>query len=283
MPSRSAFADLGSEANWRYARALGRAFAGAVIFSLPILMTMEMWRLGFYLDRTKLLQFALLDFLVLIGLSRLSGFEKTDKWWQDLSDVLSAYGIATLASAVVLALFALIDLSMPLSEVIGKVAIQSVPASFGAMLGAKQLGSSDQGSTDDRRDRASYAGQLFLMMAGALFLGFSVAPTEEMIFISYRMTPWDSALLVIASILLLHGFVYAVGFKGQEKPPGPTGFFSLFFRFSIVGYAIAVLVSLYLLWTFGRTGHTSWSQVASMVAVLAFPGSVGAAIARLII
>jgi putative integral membrane protein (TIGR02587 family) len=275
--------DTSAAANWRYAKGLGRAFAGAIIFSLPILMTMEMWQLGFYLERTKLLQFALVNFVVLVGLSRLSGFEKTDSWWQDLTDALSAYGIATPASLAVLAMFAIIDPSMPSTEVIGKVAIQSVPASFGAMLGAKQLGSRDERGKDEERDRSTYVGQLFLMMAGALFLGFSVAPTEEMILISFRMTAWQSVLLVVASILLLHGFVYAVGFKGQEEPPGPTGFFSLFFRFSIVGYAIASIVGFYLLWTFGRIEETSVAQAASMVAVLAFPGSVGAAIARLII
>jgi putative integral membrane protein (TIGR02587 family) len=275
--------DTSPPANWRYAKGLGRAFAGAVIFGLPILMTMEMWQLGFYLDRTKLLQFALVNFLVLVGLSRLSGFEPTVSWWQDLMDALSAYGIATLASLTVLAMFAVIDLSMPTSEIVGKVAIQSVPASFGAMLGAKQLGSRDEVGSDEERQRATYAGQLFLMMAGALFLGFSVAPTEEMILIAFRMSPLHSILLVAVSILLLHGFVYAVGFKGEEKPPGPTGFFSLFFRFSIVGYAIAVIVGLYLLWTFGRIEGTGIAQAASMVAVLAFPGAVGAAIARLII
>jgi uncharacterized membrane protein len=37
------------------------------------------------------------------------------------------------------------------------------------------------------------------------------------------------------------------------------------------------------MWTFGRIGDTSMAQAASMVAVLAFPASVGAAIARLII
>ena len=104
--------DTSAAANWRYAKGLGRAFAGAIIFSLPILMTMEMWQLGFYLERTKLLQFALVNFVVLVGLSRLSGFEKTDSWWQDLTDALSAYGIATLASLAVLAMFAIIDPSI---------------------------------------------------------------------------------------------------------------------------------------------------------------------------
>ena len=33
--------------DWAYIRDLGRAFGGALLFSLPLLMTMEMWALGF--------------------------------------------------------------------------------------------------------------------------------------------------------------------------------------------------------------------------------------------
>ena len=39
-------------------RDLARAFAGAAIFGLPLLMTMEMWSLGFSLDPLKLALFA---------------------------------------------------------------------------------------------------------------------------------------------------------------------------------------------------------------------------------
>jgi hypothetical protein len=46
-----------------------RAFAGALIFSLPMLMTMEMWWLGFYMD---LLRLALLLIVLLPLLVRLS-------------------------------------------------------------------------------------------------------------------------------------------------------------------------------------------------------------------
>ena len=263
----------------RYAVGLGRAFAGAIIFSLPLLMTMEMWWLGFYLDRLKLLLFLLVNFVVLVGLSRVAGFEKTYGWDEDCIDALAAFGVAAVASAAVLALFGVITPAMPPGEIVGKVAIQTVPASFGAMVANKQLGGDDAGQAC----RSGYAWQLFLMLAGALFLAFNVAPTEEMVLISFRMTPWHGIALVGASILLLHAFVYTVGFKGQEEPAGVGGFAATFIRFSIVGYAIAVLVSLYVLWTFGRTEGAYLPQIAMMAAVLAFPAAIGAAIARLVV
>ena len=87
----------------------------------------------------------------------------------------------------------------------------------------------------------------------------------------------------LLSILLLHAFVYGVGFAGGQERPEGRDRLSLFLRFSIVGYGIALLVSLYVLWTFGRSDGGDLGQVSITVAVLAFPAAIGAAIARLVV
>lgn len=262
-------------------KGLARAFAGAIIFSLPLLMTMEMWELGFYLDRLMLAQFVAMDLFVLVGLSRVAGFERTRGWFEDVLDAFAAFAVAVFASVCVLALFAVIRVDMATDEVIGKVAIQSVPASFGAMIANRQLGARDGRQVGDQ-DRSSYGGELFLMVAGALFLSFNVAPTEEMVLIAYQMTYWHGLALVLISILLMHAFVYGVGFAGQHEI-GDEHALRIFVRYSLVGYAIAALVSLYALWTFGRTVDSSAETVAMVTAVLAFPSAIGAAIARLVV
>ncbi len=274
--------DVGRRANWKYLTGLGRALAGASMFSLPLLMTMEMWWLGFYLEPQQLLQFAIVNFLVLIGLSSVSGFESTKSWGDDVMDAFAAYGVAVIWSASILWVLGVIAADQPAHEIIGKVVLQAVPASFGAMLAGKQLGTKERDPRAER-DRASYWGQLFLMLAGALFLGFSVAPTEEMILISFQMGALHAVLLMLVSVAALHAIVYTLGFKGEERPPGQTSFWNMFLRYTIVGYAIAVLVALYLLWTFGRLAGTDEAQIASMVTVLAFPGALGAALARLVV
>lgn len=260
---------------------LGRAFAGAIMFSLPLLMTMEMWWLGFYLERWKLLQFMAVNLVVLVGLSRVAGFEETRSWSEDGWDALAAYAIAAIASSAVLALFGIITWGMTADEIVGKIAIQSVPASFGAMIARKQLGSSDR-DRHGQKERASYGGELFLMMAGALFLSFNVAPTEEMVLIAYKMTLWHGVALVLVSVAVMHAFVYGVAFAGQPEL-GDERLSTIFMRYTLVGYAIAVLISVYVLWTFGRTSETSLTAAAMMTAVLAFPSAIGAAIARLVV
>src|ERR671926_114564 len=58
---------------------------------------------------------------------------------------------------------------------------------------------------------------------------------------------------------------------------------SVWLRYTIVGYSLVLLISLYILWTFGRTNGQSFHQILSAVVVLGFPASVGAASARLIL
>ena len=274
-------------ANRDYALGLARAFGGAIIFGLPLLMTMEMWFLGFYAHPARMLLFLLLNLVMLVGLSRFGGFERTSSLAEDVLDALAAYGVGILASAVILFLFGVLSPAMPVDEISGKVAIQSVPASFGAMLARKQFtagpGDEDAVLEDQAVKRAGYGGELFLMMAGALFLAFNMAPTEEMILIGYQMSPWHSLALILASLLLLHVLVFAVGFAGQEQAPEGYGLSRTLLAFTIPGYGIALLVSLYVLWTFGRTDGEEMSQIAAAVTVLGFPAALGAAIARLVV
>ncbi len=270
-----------------YAVGLARAAGGAIIFGLPLLMTMEMWSLGFSADPVRLLLFLLVNFVVLVGLSRFGGFERTANVGDDLLDALAAYGVAIIASAATLAVFGILRAAMPIEELAGKIAIQSVPASFGAMIARKQLsgrgGEPDGDGGPEASRRSGYGAELFLMMAGALFLAFNVAPTEEMVLIAYIMTPWHAIALLLFSLLLLEAFVYGVGFAGQEQPAEGATFARRFLSTTVAGYGIALIVSLYVLWTFGRTDGAGLIQVAEMTVVLGFPAAVGAAIARLVV
>lgn len=270
--------------NRDYAIGIARAFGGAIIFGLPLLMTMEMWSLGLSIHPLRMVLFVVLNFGVLVVLSRFGGFEPTSSLGEDVLDALGAYAVGIVASALVLGLFGLVSLNMPLAELAGMIAVQSIPTSFGAMLARKQLGDGDSDKTQEQQARSDgYAGQLFLMLAGALFLAFNVAPTEEVVLIGFKMTPWHSLALISASLLILHAFVFAVGFPGQEQAPAGYGPVRLFLAYTVPGYGIALLVSLYILWTFGRLDGAAFETVAGSLAVLAFPACIGAAIARLVV
>jgi len=261
---------------------LARAFGGAIIFSLPLFMTMEMWHLGSYMERGRLAGLLILMIPVLVGLSHYCGFEPTFEWQDDVVDAFVAYAVAFLAGAVVLSLFGELRSGMPWEEIVGKLALQVVPGSVGALLAEGQLGTRDE-HAEEEKERCTYSGALFLMLVGALFLALNVAPTEEMILISYKMSAAQGIALACLSLASMHAFVYAVEFRGQSHIPEGTPHWSLLFRYTIPGYAIALLASLYLLWTFGRVDGTGPMHVAMVTVVLGFPAAIGAAAARLMI
>lgn len=267
--------------NRQYAIALSRALAGAIIFSLPLLMTMEMWWLGSYLAPWRLLQFSLANMVMLYFLSRVAGFEESHNALDDTLDAFAAFAVAVFAASALLWLIGAIRPGMTGGEVAGMVAIQTVPASFGAMIGAKLLG---EGAEIEDREywRRTYSGRLFLMLAGALILSFTVAPTEEMILIAYQMTAWQGLVLVLLSILALHAILYFVGFPGQ-KLRSEANVATALLRHSLPGYAIAICASFYILWSFGRVDGSDPYQIAMTVAVLGFPASIGAGIARVVV
>ncbi|MBA2239603.1 MAG: TIGR02587 family membrane protein [Lysobacter sp.] len=268
----------------RYATSLARAFAGAILFAFPLILTMEMWWLGFYMDRQRLCLFLLVTFALLVPLSRLVGFERTSSRSQDIMDSSVAIGVGVIASTVLLLIFGLLEAGMSLDEIVGKIAVQTVPASIGAMVARGQLGSDTDAEQQDAKERqAGYGGQLLQMIAGAVFLAFNVAPTEEMILIAFKMSAVQGIGLMLLSIALLHAFVYALDFRGKEALPERMGFVEGVLSYSIAGYGIAVLVTLYVLWTFGRTDGAAIADIVMMTVVLAFPAALGAAAARLII
>ena len=271
-------------ANRRFFKGLARAFGGAVVFSLPLLMTMEMWQMGFYMDRLRLALFMILMIPLLIGIDHYAGFESTSTWTEDVIDGMVAYGVAFVASATILFLLNVVNAGMPLREVLGKISLQAVPASFGAVLASSQLGGSGEGAGEqERKERGGYGTEVFLMIAGAVFLAFNVAPTEEMILIAFKATKWHVIALAAASLALAHAFVYAVDFKGQHKIPEGTPWWSIFLRYTVVAYAVSLLVSAYVLWTFGRYEYGTYSMYVTMAIVLGFPASIGAAASRLLL
>lgn len=258
---------------------LGRALGGALIFCLPMLMTAEMWELGFYMDRWRLLLLLLVSFPVLMFLSHYSGFERTWGWRDDLRDVGIAYGVGLLASASFMLVLAILQPGLSLSELVGKLVLQAIPAALGALLARSQFG-------QDRSDGApeeGYGGELGVMAVGALFLSLNVAPTEEIVLIAYRMSAWHSLLLMGLSILIMHGFVYAAEFKGSSTVPQGVSWWELMLRFTFVGYALGLAIALYALWTFSRLDDLSFGQIVGAIIVLGFPASIGAAAARLIL
>lgn len=264
-----------------FATCLARAFGGALLFSLPMLMTMEMWDLGVHMDRLRLALLVVLMLPLLVGLAYYLGFESATSLLDAVLDAFVAIAVAAGLSAVILALFGELSLDASPREWIGKISLQSVTGSIGALLAQSQFGNPG-GNRANRRDGGDFA-EYFFMAAGALFLSTNVAPTEEVILIAHKISPWLAVLLLALSLLLMHAFVYAVDFKGQHDRAEHISLMNEFIRFTVLGYCLALVISALLCWCFGRFDGIAFGEMLRIAIVLSFPASIGAAAARLVL
>src|SRR5918999_3371984 len=197
----------------RFGVDLAHDFGGAIIFSFPLLMTMEMWWLGFYMDRFRLALFLALAFVTVVGLSYFEGGEETLKI--ELLDALVACAAGYAVAAVMLLLFGIIKPGMSADEVVGKISLHAVPSSIGAILARRLLEVEE--TRKERRRRQGYGAKLFLMGVGAIFLAFQLAPTEEMVLIGHRMTEWHAVALALISLCMMQVFNCAVERRGRQR------------------------------------------------------------------
>lgn len=271
---KTAEGGMGSEVD--YLSDMGRAFGGALLFSLPLMMTMEMWALGVSAAPERRLAFVIAALPVLYGLAHYAGFSARRGLVNNSLDTLVALAIGFSASAALLAMFNVLDYSS-LTSAVGQISLQAVPAALGALVARRQLsGDAEEGDEEE----ASYLGELFLMLAGALFFAMNLAPTEEMRLIAYLTTPSGALGLLVLSLLLLHIIVFEAGFAGQEEKESPL---RALLDFTLPGYALCLAASFAMLWVFGAVdGHGAGAVMANVV-VLAFPAALGAAAARLLV
>ncbi|MGY1634643.1 TIGR02587 family membrane protein [Geodermatophilus sp. SYSU D01186] len=256
---------------------LGRAFAGALLFSMPLFMTMELWRLGLAVDRHRIALLLLSTVILVVGLAReLGGASAQPGWRGCLVDSGVAFLMAALAATVVLSVLGAVSWWRDWRDALSVVTLETLPAAVGASYARSQLG-----QTSGESQRAGYVHELFLMTAGAVVFAANVAPTEEIVLLAAEAAPWHGLALVAVSLVLMHAFVYWVGFRGQERARhGPLHAFA---SLTVVGYALALAVAAYLLWTLGRFDQTGWAALVMQSVVLALPASLGAAAARLIL
>ena len=267
-------------------RALVRALAGAVVFGLPLFMTMEMWTLGFAMRPERLALMLVLTVPLLAGLAYYGGFRHNIGLGDSVVDGLVAFALGAVAAALALVAFGVLGPESSPEQVVGTVALQSVPAAMGAALARSQLGLDEDEEEEDReRDWGeSYAGELFLMVAGALFFAFNLAPTEEIVLITLAQGhPAWAVGTMLASLLLLHAFVYALDFRGQHEEAHESARLPTFASLTVPGYALVLATSLLVLWLFGRVDGLEPSQALHLTAVLGLPGALGAATARLVL
>ena len=256
-----------------------RGFAGAVLFSFPMLMTMEMWSLGVSIEPPRLMLFIIVHLILLVGMASYARHDEAVVTRMDTLDAFAAYGVGVLAAATVLLLFGVVEPGMSVDAITRTIAIQAAPAAFGAMVAHLEL---DEPSAKTlARHPHGFSSSAFIMAVGALYLCSSLASTEEMMLIAHKMSAWQVAALMLFSLVMMQLFdEYAI----EEDLGSAAGqsTWSLSLAMTFIGYTIALTISFYILWTFGRTDGLTMMQLLEEMIVLGFPAALGAGAARLL-
>lgn len=279
----------------RSLREYARGVVGGLLFSLPLLYTMEVWWAGFVARPSHLLLYLTAGFILLFGYNRYAGLHEDASWLEVAFEAVEEMGLGLFVAAGILWLLGQIDGTMTLHEIVGKVVVEAVTVAIGVSVGAAQLGGNgDNGGKDqgmrkdgDGEERPlSVAGQIVLAGCGAVLFASNVAPTEEIVLIAIEATRWKVLGLAVLSfvlagtVLFYSDFRGAAGAGGTRAPQDGPG--TMVMRTSL-HYAVALAASAFILWFFGRFDGVSPEVAVAQTVALGVAASLGAAAGRVLL
>jgi putative integral membrane protein (TIGR02587 family) len=283
-------------------REYGRGVAGGLMFSLPLLHTMEVWLAGFNAHPWRLAAYVAATFVLLLGYNRFAGLRHDAGMREVAIDSVEELGIGFIIAAVALYLLGRITFAMPLNEIVGQVVIEAMTVAVGVSVGTTQLGGGggedsgegDEGGGDDGggggpagkagggEPELHFGSQMLLAFCGATLFAANVAPTEEIVVIAIEISWARLVGLALASLVLAALILHFCEFMGARRFVHNEGFGEVVAG-SVATYAVALFASGLMLWFFGRfDGVTLYTSLAQVV-VLGVAATLGASAGRLLL
>ncbi len=272
---------------------IARAFSGAFIFGVPLLWTMEMWWIGESIEMWKLILFLVLVFILNIYLAFFVGFRRADSIRASVHEAIDAVAAGVVTAVLVLLVLNRIAPGDPLGTILGKVIVQAIPLSIGAVAargllrqGGKEGDPSVQ-EEEEKRPEAPWGATLSDLgasAAGGVIIGFSIAPTAEIPMLAVEMTPWHLLALLLLSLAVSYVIVFVSGLGSGDKPRRQVGYFQRPFQETMLSYLVALLVAFAALYFFDQVDlDKPFFFVFTQVIILGFPTALGGAAGRAII
>lgn len=268
---------------------------GGLLFSFPLLYTMEIWYAGFLAQPYQLIVMMMATFLLLLGYNRFAGMHPGTSWKNVVIDSFEEIGIGLVMSFCILLMLNRIQLEEnSLDEIMGKVITEAMFVSIGVSIGTAQLGSSakeENEGEDSEPSEAEKAGTerrsgkvalVVLALCGSIIVGGSVAPTEEVLLIAVEAKPYHILGICLASILLSLVVCYFSDFKGVDRPDDQPTLYEIVFE-TCLTYCTALIASAFVIWYFFGFSDTGFWNILAQWIVLGLIASLGASAGRLLI
>ncbi|MBA3882830.1 MAG: TIGR02587 family membrane protein [Chthoniobacterales bacterium] len=266
-------------------REYARGMAGGLMFSLPLLYTMEVWWTGFVAEPMRLVVYMGAIFVLLLGYNHYAGLHHDACWSEVVIDSVEEMGLGLLVAALVLFLLGQLETDMSAYEIIGKITVEAMTVAIGISVGTSQLGGGDNGAKGGAEASAkqdvTFGGQIAIASCGAMLFAANVAPTEEIIMIATETRIEKLAGLAGLSLLLTALILYYIEFTSSTQYVHTTGIASVVVG-TVVTYAVALIISAAVLWFFGRFDQALGTCIAQTI-VLGLAASLGASAGRLLL
>ncbi|MBW3636320.1 MAG: TIGR02587 family membrane protein [Armatimonadetes bacterium] len=262
----------------------GRGIAGGLMFSLPLLFTMEVWFAGFMLHPARLALYVVATFGVLLAYNRFAGLRSDASWWECAIDSVEEMGLGLVLSAAILWLLGRLDVADDWLVIMGKIVIEGMTVAIGVSVGTAQLGGgqSDAGMENDESESSAGLSQLAIAFCGAVLFASNVAPTEEILVLAEENSPLKLLLLALVSFLLGSYVLFFAEFRGAQQFARAANMAGLV-RGAISTYAVALAASALMLFFFGRLDGETISLCVAQIVVVGLPASLGASAGRLLL
>jgi putative integral membrane protein (TIGR02587 family) len=213
-------------------------------------------------------------------------------WRGAFADAIVTKALGIVVSVIMLVLLGVAETDSSWSVVVSQIALLSIPISIGASLASSQLGEEEEEPASDEppkpQEEPTESGvkydlkDLGLTAFGGVFLGFSVAPTEEILLIATQGHWWQALGTAFLSMALTYIALFEAQFIGQSKRLSSQGVFQDPWPETVVTYGVSLIIAAYLLWFLGFLHHvTAPDEALAMILVLALPVSLGGAVARM--
>ena len=274
----------------RHARPLGESvreygcgIAGGLLFSLPLLYTMEVWQSGALLSPARQLAAIGLTFGILLGYNRYAGLRPERSWQEILIEAVEELGLGLLLAAILLVLLHRITVAQHPTEAIGRIVMEGIGVAIGVSVGTAQLGTrSDEDARRSEQREIGFAGQLIIAFCGAVLLAANMAPTDEILQLAAESPAWKLVGIAVLSMLLGAFVLFFVDFRGSRRWSRADSFGAVA-RGTVITYATALAASALLLWLFGRFDDIPAPTVVGQTVVLGLASTLGASAGRLLL
>ncbi|MEO0836797.1 MAG: TIGR02587 family membrane protein [Cyanobacteria bacterium J06642_3] len=291
--------DANNSDNWRQElKEIISGSSGGFLFGIPLLYTMEVWFIGSYVQPPILLSIFGITFIIIFLLNRIEGFrpQESETLPGAIAESIETLAIGMSCAALMLIILNRIDWQTPLLESLGKIIFEGVPFALGVAFSRSLLSGDAEVDLNGRRTSKSQSNNrnsnqiiwrdtladFSATLIGALFIAFSIAPTDEVTVLAAAASPLRLMMIVIAALSISYGIVFASTIANYQHRRQQQGLFQTPQSETIMSYLISLLAGMLMLWFFQKiTFSDSWFIWLRHSIVLSLPASIGGAAGRL--